>query len=673
LLRNIASYKPSFNVPVPGKRRQGIITIMQRIENTEDKTKTLLDLTERQITYDRDELREEFLAHIDMLFSKLEAGEVIDLLGEEFRLKLRTAKKELENRLRGDFRVVVMGDFKRGKSTLVNALLETPIAPTNITPETVTINEITFGDKAEAQICLTDQGRVALTPEEIASETLIPIIENLAGQKKTVSHLEIKAPVEWLKNVNLVDTPGLGDVLAQFDSRVQNYLNQADTIVYLISAVSPLSETETNFLQLSVAPQDFPKIIFVINMLDLAQSGENAEKVLSHITQKLTKLFPNAQIYGLSAFDEVCRLNNERRPNSQLAPLLENNFRQFRSTLENSILLDRNLIQLDRACDLLRLTLSDFEHSVLLLAAAFNKEQTDLAGSVANLADSNSELLDRVAASKQNFRSDVILMGEEAVKWLSDFLDRIESEAMADLADFEYDEIRRHFHFFLSDSLRAAVTECFNAHRRSILKAAETAGQEINKEIRLIDTLSVGDEGFTSIASKPEWTNIDSIGTIASFLIPAGLFVELGSKALFKKSEESEKFQNYRRQLETMLPDWRAKITTKVRESYLEIVTKFERQVDNAFEYQKKSALAALEQARLLQESEQREIGQTTKQLTQLQQVFSHSRDFVRSLTEKLWNQTSVLQAEVSYLKNPDLRETEDDVLDNSASQPILV
>jgi small GTP-binding protein len=646
---------------------------MQNIENTGANKDGLLDLSARQITYDREQLRTEFLDHVSELFSKLQTEEITNLLGPEFSQKIRTAKKQLEDRLRGDFRVVVMGDFKRGKSTLVNALLETPLAPTNITPETVTINEIAYGEKLEAQICLADHGRIRLKPGEIASEMLIPIMEDLTEKDKNVSHLEIKAPIEWLKNANLVDTPGLGDVLAQFDGQVQNYLNQADAVVYLISAISPLSETETNFLRLSIAPQDFPKIIFVVNMLDLAQSNENVEKVLSHVTEKVTRLFPHAQIYGLSAFDEVCRLNHEPRPNSELAPILEMNFREFRSTLQNSILLDRNLIQLDRAGDLLRLTTADFEHSIALLSAVLNQKQTELARSLAELTGANSEIVSRIAGYKQDFRDQITRLGEQSVGWINEFLDRIEREVIVELSNFEYEEIQRHFHFFLSDRLRESIAQCYNMHRELFLKAAETASKSIHKETQITLPVLSDNESLALNTTNPEWTSIDTIGAVVSFLTPVGFFVELGSKALFKSSDNLQRLHNYRRQLEKTFPDLRERVALKLRESYQEIAEKFEKLIETAYEEEKNAILAALERARQLQGITQPQAEETLKRLAKLRQLLTESRIFVESLNEKLWVSTRLLQAEGNYPSASNFQPKENDLLDNRDSQPVLV
>ncbi|HRH43110.1 MAG TPA: dynamin family protein, partial [Pyrinomonadaceae bacterium] len=226
----------------------------------------ILDLSTQLVHYDAGELKNEFLTILDEMTTRLQTGDAAKILGSNLMKKFRQAENCIRAKLNGDFKLVVMGDFKRGKSTLVNALLKMNVATTNVTPETVTINEIEWGEDLAAQACLTNGARVALGVNQLEADTLLPFVEKLEEQDKGVDHIEIKAPIDWLRGVQLVDTPGMGDILNRFDRQVQEYLQRADAIIFLVSALSPLSETEENFLRLSLKPADFNRLIFVVNM-----------------------------------------------------------------------------------------------------------------------------------------------------------------------------------------------------------------------------------------------------------------------------------------------------------------------------------------------------------------------------------------------------------------------
>ncbi|NJM23913.1 MAG: hypothetical protein HC907_37645 [Richelia sp. SM1_7_0] len=97
----------------------------------------------------------------------------------------------------------------------------------------------------------------------------------------------MKQPVEWLQGVRLVDTPGTGDILHKFDRQLQTYLQKADVVVWVMSALAPLSESEQAFLKLAVLPQDFPKLLFAINWMDIIPNDIEAERVLNSIYNKI--------------------------------------------------------------------------------------------------------------------------------------------------------------------------------------------------------------------------------------------------------------------------------------------------------------------------------------------------------------------------------------------------
>jgi predicted GTPase len=183
-------------------------------------------------------------------------------LGKNLSQQIKSEVDEIANRLQTPFFLVVVGDFKRGKSTLINALLKQEVVTTDITPETVTLNQIQSGPELKIEACLTDGGRIGLDAAELKAEQLTALLGELSQK---VSHLNIEVPNEWLEGLCLVDTPGTGDIFQRFDPQVHDYLEKADAVIFVISALSPLSASEQAFLQLSVLPQDFSKVFLVVN------------------------------------------------------------------------------------------------------------------------------------------------------------------------------------------------------------------------------------------------------------------------------------------------------------------------------------------------------------------------------------------------------------------------
>lgn len=183
----------------------------------------------------------------------------IRALGEKNVQSIRYGKDTIRRRLRGDFQLVVIGDFKRGKSTLINALLGEAAVPTAVTPETVTINRLSYSDTPRMEAILKNKKRVSLSQTELTREAL----DGLMGQLPApIDFIDIRLNNQFLRDITIVDTPGMGDLMKAFDEQVADYLVNADAIIYVVSARSPLSYTEQAFLSTSIMPQSFSRVFW---------------------------------------------------------------------------------------------------------------------------------------------------------------------------------------------------------------------------------------------------------------------------------------------------------------------------------------------------------------------------------------------------------------------------
>ncbi|NJO94596.1 MAG: dynamin family protein, partial [Hydrococcus sp. RM1_1_31] len=189
----------------------------------------------KTIRYDFDSLCQDFQNILKHFLVEIQTEKIRSALAKDLIKGILLQESSILKRLQGDFSLVVVGNFKRGKSTLINALLGEEIVTTNVTPETITINQIGYGENYKIEACLTDGGRVSLANEELQSDRLADVLKQLPQK---VNHLNIQAPIESLQGITLVDTPGTNDIFKQFDSQVHNYLTQADAIIFVISALS---------------------------------------------------------------------------------------------------------------------------------------------------------------------------------------------------------------------------------------------------------------------------------------------------------------------------------------------------------------------------------------------------------------------------------------------------
>lgn len=167
-------------------------------------------------------------------------------------------------------RLLIIGEFSRGKSTLINAILGHPVLPSKVNPSTAVINTIRGG--AEANLKIIDQAGLCTDidlPEERVNKFLDQYVTTANDQANTIKQVSITWPGRLEKwDFEIVDTPGVNDLDEAREELTFNYLAQADACVLLLDSQQPLSRSEINFLQYKVLPKDISRLLFVINRMD---------------------------------------------------------------------------------------------------------------------------------------------------------------------------------------------------------------------------------------------------------------------------------------------------------------------------------------------------------------------------------------------------------------------
>jgi GTPase SAR1 family protein len=159
---------------------------------------------------------------------------------------VKTASKLLQIKLKNDiFSLVVVGQFKRGKTTFINALLGNDLLPTAIIPLTSIITIISYGNELKITAFFENE-----TKKEIKLEDLLLYITEKHNPKneKKVDHVEITYPFQYLKNgVQIIDTPGIASVHKHNTKTTYEYLPHADVAIFLLSVDPPLTQAELLF------------------------------------------------------------------------------------------------------------------------------------------------------------------------------------------------------------------------------------------------------------------------------------------------------------------------------------------------------------------------------------------------------------------------------------------
>jgi GTP-binding protein EngB required for normal cell division len=200
-------------------------------------------------------------------------------------------------------RVLVAGEAKRGKSTLINALLGRDVLPTGVTPLTAVATTVTAG-RPEAIEVSFGGGRVEDFPL-VALADFGTERGNPAGRRNVASiTVRLDAPL-LRRGVEIVDTPGTGSVHAHNTATADLALPSMDAAIFVLTADPPVSSSERELLGrvagLSVA------LFIVLNKADyldsagLAEAVEFTEQVAVAATGRPVRIYPVSARAGLTA------------------------------------------------------------------------------------------------------------------------------------------------------------------------------------------------------------------------------------------------------------------------------------------------------------------------------------------------------------------------------------
>ncbi len=203
--------------------------------------------------------------------------------------------EELREKIRSNaFNLVVVGQFKRGKTSLINALLGAEILPVAVVPLTSIVTIMTWGEALRIKVYFNDE-RVS----EIKRESLSEYVTEKGNPKnvKDVREVVLTYPSPYLKDgVRLIDTPGVGSIYQHNTDVAYQYLPKSDAALFLLSVDQPMSKAELDFLK--DVKEYSNKIFFVLNKADylrendLREALEFTKNALCETMGSEVRLFP---------------------------------------------------------------------------------------------------------------------------------------------------------------------------------------------------------------------------------------------------------------------------------------------------------------------------------------------------------------------------------------------
>ncbi len=208
------------------------------------------------------------------------------------------------------FNLAVVGQFKRGKSTLMNAVLGRDLLPTGLLPLTSAITTLCYGSTE----------RVVLRRKGWALEQEVPLA-HLAdfitergnpGNEKGLLEARVELPLPFLRRgLHFIDTPGIGSARHENTATTYAFLPQMAAVIFVTSVDAPLSEAEERFL-VDIRGQ-VRQLFVVVNKMDMLGAMDR-EEVLGYIHTRMEQLLGTgaAHLSPLSARDGLtAKLNHD--------------------------------------------------------------------------------------------------------------------------------------------------------------------------------------------------------------------------------------------------------------------------------------------------------------------------------------------------------------------------
>lgn len=233
---------------------------------------------------------------------------------EEVVARLEDARERLEQ---GRLTVVICGEFKRGKSSLLNALLEEPgLLPTDTFYATNLVTTISYADP-ESVTALVEVGAPSGAPSDTSAdvEELVITRDDIADyvsesqnpnntRRARLISVGLANP-KLASGLVLVDTPGVGGVYAEHTAVTMAFLPSADALVFVTDATQPLSDSELRFLRGTAGTADLlddhDGLLFVMTKTDLCDYTELLDNTRTKVAQVTGRAPADVKIIAVSS------------------------------------------------------------------------------------------------------------------------------------------------------------------------------------------------------------------------------------------------------------------------------------------------------------------------------------------------------------------------------------
>lgn len=431
----------------------------------------------------------------------------IETVEKEFNVKFDDERKDIKEQKafidEPDLQIAIVGTIKAGKSTFINALFEENIASTDVTPETASLTKFRYSTKNKLEVKFynktewdelwesvkksekENKGKVfkeefeSLGAENIKNDYIeasdkieeVSNIEELKNKVKEYTsknskiHYFVKELKVYLnndnmhKNVTIVDTPGLDDVVDYRSKITRDYIKRANAVIVCVDSSSLRNDEYVTITKVfENIGDDFYKVMILGTQIDNKNNPKEAwEKQIEEWKKYLRDNYKNEDllknnIIGVSSyvFSNLIELENTGKCDNEaignIKKLAERYGIKVSYEENDNIIIDRNLIiknsenikdltNIKKVKSLMNKIIENGEEEVIKdLEKRYLSVITNISNKAKSIKNTNSEskkTLDMTKAEQENFRikkNKEIEEIEKAMNGLNEAFENIKTE-----------------------------------------------------------------------------------------------------------------------------------------------------------------------------------------------------------------------------------------------------
>lgn len=583
-----------------------------------------------QIEYSPEEMLRSLDKQLDELNALRYDSNYSKVLGSAFVERCSDWERDIRKCRENPFTVVVVGDFKRGKSTFINALLGQEVVTTDVTTETVSLNRISYGATESNEAMLSGSRRVRLSDRELKREEL----EKLAGELgEPVRRLELKRPCEILKKVTIIDTPGTGDAMKDFSEMVRESLLQADVVIYLYNAMYPLSRTEQLFLRSAILPQKHTSLLLVANYGDMLGSVDGYDRMEKMLQERTQALLPGEKSYLISALDELERRLGEEPLQTELSDRLHEQFMQLSAELERLVQEKADTVVIDRMQRMTSGMVQELGQELDALDAGLTLDAGQAAARMQEMEQKRQAAAQLQKAAVAEIHDAIGKMKNETSIWMGDLVQRIMQDAQT-LETIPPEDIKRYYELFCLDTMQQGLTGCVEYHEDQLYdlleKQADGLGEtvipELHKDRRY---------GFRVKVDNRVWTKGDTVSLVTSNFQGLNLYTFVGGivtdaiAGAMREKEVKKRAPELAAQIRNKLPVMNASIAQTITSVYGELQEKAEKLIAEYYDTE-------LQNAEHLYSQTAQAAGMEQAEKEQMKEVIAKARQLLANVSGSL-------------------------------------